>query len=128
LGPEVEPEFWTPNCGDAGYQLVPTWDTWSSVSATAHGDVTITHGADAGDTWRVHVVFDRPRAVSAYGGRPLFSRAVVHYDRGHGPDGQASETMNLEPVWQDAIAIAAQPVPACTTDTSVVSSCADTQP
>jgi hypothetical protein len=105
LGPEVKPESWTPNCGDGGYQLEPHWDRWSPVSADAHGMVTITHGPDAGDRWSVHVVFDQPRPIAAYAGRPLFTRFFVRYDDGHGPDGQATETMDLNGVWQDAIEI-----------------------
>jgi len=104
-GPEVKPDWWTYNCGDAGYQLSPTWDTWSSTTATAHGTVNIAHGIDAGSSWSVHVVFDRPRAVTYYGGRSLFSRLVVHYDSGRGPDGRSTDTMDLADVWRSAVEI-----------------------
>lgn len=121
-GPEVQPDWWTPNCGDAGYQFEPVWDSWSAKSATAHGRVTTR--LTIGTLWSVHVVFDRPRAVAGYGGRPLFSRLVVRYDSGHGPDGVASETMDLTGVWKDAIFIANDPVPDCTTDPDGNSDCA----
>jgi hypothetical protein len=103
LGPEVTPDWWTPNCGDAGYEIEPIWNTWTATSATAHGRVTITHGPDAGKSWHVHAVFDRPRHVAAYGGRPLFSRLVVHYDAGPGPNGTATDTWPLEEIWQTAL-------------------------
>lgn len=74
-GPEVKPDWWTYNCGDAGYQLSPTWDTWSSTTATY------------------------------YGGRSLFSRLVVHYDSGRGPDGRSTDAMDLADVWRSAVEI-----------------------
>jgi len=122
LGPEVEPDWWTPNCGDAGYQIELIWDSWSATSATAHGRVTTRF--TLGTVWSVHVVFDRPRAVAGYDGRPLFSRLVVHYDSGHGPDGTASEVMNLEDVWRNAILIASEPIDPCTTGPDGFSNCA----
>lgn len=104
-GPEVEPAWWSPNCGDAGYQIEPVWDSWSATSAAAHGVVRITHGADAGKSWLVHAVFDRPQKVAAYGGRPLFSRFVVRYDDSRGPNGTPSETMQLQEIWETAVAV-----------------------
>ena len=121
-GPEVEPDWWTPNCGDAGFQIEPVWDSWTATSATAHGHVTTR--LTIGQVWSVHVVFDRPRTVAAYGGRELFSRLVVHYDSGHGPDDVATETMDLADVWKDAIFIANEPIPDCTTDPDGNSNCA----
>jgi hypothetical protein len=128
LGPEVRPEWWTPNCGDAGYQLTMRWDTWTARAATAHGSAGVTHGQLAGRNWLIRVRFDHPRRVKVMANRLLFSRAVVTYLSGRGPDGTGQETMDLASVWRDAAWIAAQPVAPCTTDADGVSNCADVVP
>ena len=105
LKPEVRPSWWTDACGDAGYQLTMTWDSWSDSSATAHGRAAITHGYLAGHSWAMRVVFDRPQRVKGFGSRLLFSRARVTYLDGRGPYGHRTETISLEKVWTDSLYI-----------------------
>jgi hypothetical protein len=103
--PETRPTWWTPSCGDAGYQLEDlVYDSWTSSRAVAHGTTLIGHGDEAGMTYRMSVTFDRPRAIAAFQDRPLFSRAVVTYLDGHGPRAAATETFDLSEVWDFAAA------------------------
>jgi hypothetical protein len=127
-GPQVKPDWWTPDCGDAGYQLELTWESWTSDAARAHGTTRIVHGSPAGRTWSMRVVFDQPRRVASAGSRTLFSRAVVSYTSGVGPQGSNRDTFDLADVWQQAAEIAAQPVDPCTTDSDGVSNCASMDP
>lgn len=126
LSPEVKPSWWTPYCGDAGYQLDLSWDQWTPLTARAHGTATVTHGSLAGRTWRIWVVFDRPVHVSGFKPKKLFSRATVHYVGRHGPDGRSSEAIPLRQVWETAKWIAGQPDDCPTTTDSGVA-CGDTE-
>jgi hypothetical protein len=101
--PEVEPDFWTPYCGDAGYQLADlNWDVWTARTARADGIAAVTHGDLAGQRWRIFVAFDRSRHVAGFKPRTLFSRAVVHYLDRPGPNGGWVETIPLREVWETA--------------------------
>lgn len=107
--PEVKPSWWTPYCGDAGWQLNLSWDDWTPQSARAHGTAIVTHGNLDGQTWTIRVTFDRPVRVRGFKPRKLFSRAVVHYLNRRGPNGKSVETMSLKHVWETAEWITSQP-------------------
>ena len=102
--PEARPAWWTPSCGDAGYQLESlAYDVWTPTRAVAHGTTRITHGDKAGSTYRMSVIFDRPQQVAAFENRSLFSRAVVTYLDGPGPQGTTTDTFDLSEVWKDSV-------------------------
>lgn len=124
--PEVKPSWWTPYCGDAGFQLDLSWDEWARLRARAHGMARVTHGSLAGQTWSIWVVFDRPVHVSGFKPRKLFSRATVYYVDRLGPDGRSAETIPLRDVWETAKWIAGEPDD-CPTTTDSGIACGDTE-
>jgi hypothetical protein len=102
--PEARPDWWTPSCGDAGYQLEDlAYDVWTPTRAVAHGTTRITHGDKTGSTYRISVTFDRPQEVAEFQNRSLFSRAVVSYLDGPGPEGSATDTFDLSEVWEESV-------------------------
>jgi len=111
----VRPTWWTPSCGDAGYQLEGlAYDTWTPTHAAAHGTTRITHGDHAATTHRISVDFSHPQPVAEFQDQLLFSRAVVTYLAGSGPTGTATDYFDLADVWTDAIAARDATPPPCT--------------
>lgn len=110
---EVRPEFWTKACADAGWQLQELrFARWDRQQAVATATAAITVGPHRGARDAVRVLLDHPVFVPECG-RRLFSRLVVTYLDGQGPDGTATETVDLRQMWEDLILFPAEVDPAC---------------
>ena len=127
-GLEVDLDWWTPYCGDAGMSLDLTWDKRTSHRAQAHGELSWHFGSvGPTGTLRAQIVFDEPEAPPELRGTIVYSRAVITYYGMAGPNGYGRDVFPLEEVWQDA-ALRGDFLDPCPFAADIAAACTDTDP